>query len=168
MLALLKRFLRQERATILDNDIRFETVGRIHEFSVSVQNEIEDLRRVSENNKGMVLRLALNYGGRSEIADATRQIVRDVQAGQLKVENIDENAIQERLYDPDMLDVDLMVRTAGELRISNFLLWQVSYGEIFVSQTYWPDFDDSDLNEALASYGGRNRKFGGLAKPVDA
>lgn len=168
LLALLKRFVIGERATIMDNNIRFQTLGRTHEFPKSVQDELEKLRQLSSSNDGMTLRLALNYGGRSEIADAARKIAADVQKGRLNVEDINEQAVQDRLYAPTMPDVDLMIRTAGELRVSNFLLWQISYGEIFVCESNWPDFSKEDLVKAMLNYGNRNRKFGGLVRPVDA
>ena len=168
LLALLKRFLIQERPTIMDNDIRFRVVGRVHEFPTSVRREISRLEEVSRDNRGMILCLALNYGGRSEIADACRALAEEVARGERDPASIDEAAIESRLYDPAMPDVDLMIRTAGEMRLSNFLLWQFSYGELFVSETYWPDFEAKDLAEALRSYGRRKRKFGGLARPIDA
>ncbi len=168
LLALLKRFVVRERATIMDNNIQFRTLGRTDEFPKGVRNELEKLRELSSSNDGMTLRLALNYGGRSELADAAKKVARDVQTGHLALEDVDEQALQDRLYDPRMPDVDLLVRTAGELRVSNFLLWQISYGEIFVCDTLWPDFDKQDLASALSSYGNRKRKFGGLVRPVDA
>ncbi len=168
LLALLKRFLVQERPTIMDNDIRFRVIGRVAEFPATVRREIEKLEKLSRGNRGMVMCLALNYGGRSEIADACRVLAEEVARGDRDPASIDEAAIESRLYDPRMPDVDLMIRTAGEMRLSNFLLWQFSYGELFVSDTYWPDFDAKDLAQALQSYGRRKRKFGGLARPVDA
>ncbi len=168
LLALLKRFVIRERATIMDNNIQFRTLGRTEEFPRSVRHELEKLRDLSSTNDGMTLRLALNYGGRSEIADAAKCIALDVKEGRLAVEDVDEQTIQDRLYDPLMPDVDLLVRTAGELRVSNFLLWQISYGEIFVCDTYWPDFGNKDMTQAMLNYGSRNRKFGGLVRPVDA
>lgn len=168
LLALLKRFVIGERPTIMDNNIRFETLGRTQEFPQSVQKELDALREVSSSNDGMTLRLALNYGGRSEIADAAQKIAIEVREGRLKAEEVDEQVVQDHLYAPAMPDVDLMIRTAGELRISNFLLWQISYGEIFVCETNWPDFSKQDLTKAMLNYGNRNRKFGGLVRPVDA
>ncbi|MCA9322831.1 MAG: di-trans,poly-cis-decaprenylcistransferase [Planctomycetes bacterium] len=168
LLLLLKRFVAQERRTIMENNIRFRTVGRTHEFPKSVRDELDRLTEVSAANDGMVLCLALNYGGRSEIADAARELGRQVRDGALDPEKIDEQTLARALYDPAMPDVDLMIRTAGEMRISNFLLWQASYGEIWVAPALWPDFDVKDLATGLASYGARERKFGGLAQRIDA
>ena len=165
LLALLKRFVIRERPTIMDNNIQFRTLGRTDEFPRTVRDELEKLTELSSSNDGMTLRLALNYGGRSEIADAARRIAQGVREGHIEVADIDEAMVQSHLYDAHMPDVDLMIRTAGELRVSNFLLWQISYGEMYVCDTYWPDFDAPDLVAAFQSYGSRNRKFGGLVRP---
>ena len=152
----------------MDNDIRFRTIGRTSEFPAGLQRELEALTEASKDNQGMILCLALNYGGQSEIVDATRKLASEVEAGELRPEEIDEALFSSRLYDPEMPEVDLLVRTAGEFRISNFLLWQISYGEIFVSPALWPEFGEKELAEALDSFGNRERKFGGLARRVDA
>jgi undecaprenyl diphosphate synthase len=110
----------------------------------------------------MTMCLALNYGGRTEIVDAARAVVADVRAGRLRPEAIDEGAIEARLYQPRMPDLDLLVRTAGEQRVSNFLLWQLSYAEMHVVETCWPEFREEELEAALAEYGTRVRRFGGL------
>ena len=168
LLLLLKRFVAQERATIMDNDIRFRTIGRTQEFPAAVRDELQKLTDLSSRNRGMTLTLALNYGGRSEIADAVRSIAAEVKAGRIDPATIDESTIAAHLYDPRLPDVDLLVRTAGEMRISNFLLWQASYGEIWVTPTWWPDFGVKELDEAFQAFGARERKFGGLAQRVDA
>ena len=164
LLALLRRFLIQERRTIMENDIRFRTIGRVHQFPASVRKEIDDLTEVSAGNDGMVLCLALNYGGRSEIADAARDIAVKAARGEIDPAVIDEETVGRHLYDGEAPDVDLLIRTAGEMRISNFLLWQCSYGEIFVTPAYWPDFDETALAGAFKAYTSRDRKFGGLLK----
>jgi undecaprenyl diphosphate synthase len=110
----------------------------------------------------MVLRLALSYGGRTEIADAARRIAEDVAAGRMKAKDVDEAALAGRLYDPSMRDLDLCIRTAGEMRVSNFLLWQISYAELFVTDTLWPDFRREHLHAAIREYARRERRFGGL------
>ena len=165
LLHLLRRFVIQERRTIMENDIRFRTIGRTHEFPRRVRNELEKLTEVSAANQGMVLCLALNYGGRAEIADAVKAIVAD---RDLDPEDVDEDFVRRHLYDSEMSDPDLLVRTAGELRISNFLLWQVSYSEIYVTDNFWPEFDEPELGRAMAAYTERRRKFGGLLKEADA
>ena len=152
----------------MDNNIRFKTIGRIEEFPKSVVKELNALKTLSANNDGMEMCLALNYGGRLELVDACRKLATEVAAGNLRPEEISETLLQENLYDSRMPDVDLLIRTAGELRVSNFLLWQISYGEIYVTDSLWPDFSIEDLSKALLSYSCRKRKFGGLARPVDA
>jgi undecaprenyl diphosphate synthase len=167
LMALLRRFMLSERELIMEHRIRLRTIGRIEEFPPKVVREIRKTEELSAGNDGMVLCLALNYGGRSEIADAARGIAADAAAGRLDPAQVDEGTLAGRLYDLEMPDVDLMIRTAGELRISNFLIWQVAYGEIFVTQTLWPDFREQDLQEAYDSYRRRHRRFGGLLEGVD-
>ncbi len=167
LLSLLKRFVVRERSTIMDNNISFDCIGRLDEFPVGVRKEIDKLRDLSASNDGMRLTLALNYGGRTEITDAVREIALQVAQGEVKPEAIDEAMISRHLYDPAMTDPDLLIRTGGHMRISNFLLWQVSYSEIFVTDTLWPDFGTEDLSVALEDYSNRRRKFGGLIPNSD-
>ena len=168
LLGLLKRFVIQERKTIMENNIKFRVIGRIDAFPKSLQDEIARLTEVSSSNSGMTLCLALNYGDRAEIADGVRRIAEKVVAGELLPESIDEDTVAAHLYDPGMPEPDLLIRTAGEMRISNFLLWQVSYAEIYVTEELWPGFRLEALEQALASYSGRKRKFGGLLRKADA
>ena len=168
LLILLKRFVVQERKTIMENNIRFRTIGRTEEFPKRVRRELEELRDVSANNDGMTLCLALNYGGRSELADAFSHMAKDVAAGTLDPDAVNEEMIGRYLYAPEMPDVDLMVRTSGHMRISNFLLWQISYGELYVTEGLWPDFGAEELKMAVEAFSGRDRKFGGLAQQIDA
>ncbi|MHC4937786.1 MAG: polyprenyl diphosphate synthase [Planctomycetota bacterium] len=158
LMRLLRRFLVGERGEIMDNDIRLTAVGRLDRLPEDVRRELEKTRAMSADNKGMVLCLALSYGGRQELIDATRSIV---QSG-VPADEVTEETIQKHLYQPGMPPVDLMIRTAGEMRISNFLLWQVSYAELYVAQACWPEFREEELGAALDSYGKRTRKFGGL------
>lgn len=167
LMALLRRFMVGERPTIMENDIRLRTVGRVNELPRNVLKEVRRTEEMSANNRGMVLCLALNYGGRAEIADACRLLVEQAARGELRPEEVDEALLTACLYDPSMPDVDLLVRTASEQRISNFLLWQVSYAEIFVTPTLWPDFREAELAAALDAYRVRRRKFGGLLEGVD-
>ena len=162
LMDLLGRFLVRERKTILDNDLRFRAIGRVDELDDSVRDEISDLTEASAGNSGMILRLALNYGGRGEIVDAVRRVAALVREGRLDPEQIDERLLEGHMYDPGMAPPDLLIRTAGEYRISNFLLWQVSYSEIHVTSRCWPEFGDEDLDDAIRAFGGRTRKFGGL------
>jgi undecaprenyl diphosphate synthase len=162
LMALLKRFMVKERPTLMENRVRLVTAGRVDEFPSAVIREIRRTEEMTSANDGMVLCLALNYGGRAEISDAVRTLAKEVSLGLLPPEEVGEAEVSRRLYQPAMPDVDLLVRTAGELRISNFLLWQVSYAEIHVTPVCWPDFRKVHLEEALAEYRRRRRRFGGL------
>ena len=118
--------------------------------------------KATRNNTGGVLTLALNYGGRAEIVDAAKKLIKSVKAGEFDPEKLDEKSFSSFLYDPELPDPDLVIRTSGELRISNFLLWEMAYSELYISNVMWPDFDRNELTKALASYGNRNRRFGGV------
>lgn len=162
LMRLLKRFLIQERSEIKENNIRLTAIGRIHELPGSVQDELAISIEESKGNTGMALCLALNYGGRAEIVDASRRIAREVRLGHLKEEDIDEELFKHYLYTDGMADPDLLIRTGGEMRISNFLLWEISYTELFITPVFWPDFRKPSLEEALNAYASRERRFGGL------
>ncbi len=164
LMELLRKFAIDERAEIEKNGIVFRTLGRIDELPEKTKSALRESERLSADNDGMVLRLALNYGGRTEIADAAKQLARDAVAGRIDAESIDEAALAERLYDPSMRDVDLVVRTASEMRVSNFLLWQISYAEIVVTDVLWPDFRREHLYAAVREFASRERRFGGLVK----
>jgi undecaprenyl diphosphate synthase len=159
---LLRQFLVRERDEILDNDIRFEAVGRLDGLPTFVRRELDETRAISARSTGMVLCLALNYGGRAEIVDAARALAEEVRRGEREPDSIDEAAFASRLYAPGAPDPDLLVRTAGESRVSNFLLWQISYAEFHVSPACWPEFREDHLHEALRDYARRHRKFGAL------
>jgi undecaprenyl diphosphate synthase len=158
LMRLLRRFLVGERGEIMDNDIRLTAVGRLDRLPADVRRELDRTAELSADNGGMRLCLALSYGGRQEIVDAVRSIVADGVAP----DDVSEEEIQRHLYQPDMPPVDLMIRTAGEMRLSNFLLWQLSYAELYVAPLCWPDFREEELGRALENYGKRTRKFGGL------
>jgi undecaprenyl diphosphate synthase len=162
LMALLHQYLIAERAEIMEQNIRFTTIGRRAELPADVLAEIDENVRVSAGNTGMVLCLAINYGGRTEIVDAMRTLARRVKEGSLEPDDIDELVIGDALTTAGMPDPDLLIRTAGEMRVSNFLLWQISYAELWVTQQCWPDFDTATLREALRDYAGRTRRFGGL------
>jgi undecaprenyl diphosphate synthase len=168
LLTLLGDYLEGERATIMENRIRFRAIGRLHEFPLALREQIAALEAESANNDGMVLCLALNYGGQSEIADACRIIAEKVRRGEIEGDAVSEELIGQHLYDPSMPPLDLMIRTAGEMRVSNFLLWQVSYAEIYVTDEFWPDFRTASIARAFGSFRGRERRFGGLAESLDA
>jgi undecaprenyl diphosphate synthase len=165
LMALLCQYLVQERAEIMEQNIRFTTIGRRCEMPAEVLSEIDESIRLSADNTGMVLCLAINYGGRAEVVDAVRQLARQVRQGQLDPEGIDEDTLSNALYTAGMPDPDLLIRTAGEMRISNFLLWQISYAELWVTDKCWPEFDRSCLHAALHEFASRERRFGGLDVP---
>jgi undecaprenyl diphosphate synthase len=162
LMALLEQYLIQERTEILEQNIRFSVIGRREGLPDRVLEEIDRSVRLSQDNTGMGLCLAINYGGRTELIDAVRALARQARAGTLDPERIDEAAVSSALYTAGLPDPDLLVRTAGEMRVSNFLLWQISYAEIWVTERCWPDFDRAALHQALRDYAGRERRFGGL------
>lgn len=162
LMQLLKKFVIGEREEIMRQNIRFSTIGRRSDLPKDVLAEVDKTIDESRNNTGMQLCLALNYGSRSEIVDAVKSIVREVEQGGLKAEDIDEEVISSHLYTAGMPDPDLVIRTAGEMRVSNFLLWQISYAELWVTETYWPDFSVNDFWQALRDFAARDRRFGGL------
>jgi undecaprenyl diphosphate synthase len=146
----------------MENNIRFNQIGRLDHLPEPVLEEVANTLELTKNNDGLTLTLALNYGSRAEIVDAVRAIANEVQSGQLDPRDIDESTISNHLYTAGIPDPDLLVRTAGEMRISNYLLWQISYAELFVSPVLWPDFGVEDLYQAIRSFADRNRRFGAL------
>lgn len=162
LMALLKQYLLGEREKILARDIRFAVIGRREGLPDEVLAEIDENERLTRGNTGLTLCLAINYGSRAEIVDAVRAIAGRVGSGELAPEQIDEATISDSLYTAGMPDPDLLVRTAGEMRVSNYLLWQISYAELWVTPKFWPEFDTALLREALRDYARRERRFGGL------
>jgi undecaprenyl diphosphate synthase len=162
LMTLLEQYLIQERTEILEQNIRFSVIGRREGLPGRVLNEIDESVRQSRDNTGMGLCLAINYGGRTELIDAVRALARQARDGALDPDRIDEAAVGAALYTAGLPDPDLLVRTAGEMRVSNFLLWQISYAEIWVTERCWPDFDRAALHQALRDYAARERRFGGL------
>src|SRR5207253_3456532 len=162
LMTLLRKYLIDERAEIMEQNIRFTVIGRRSDLPQHVLDEMDETIRLSSGNTGMRLCLAINYGGRTEIVDAVRSLAEQVRQGTLSPEDIDETAIGDALYTAGMPDPDLLIRTAGEMRVSNFLLWQISYAELWVTDKCWPDFDAATLQEALRDITKRVRRFGGL------
>jgi undecaprenyl diphosphate synthase len=155
--------LRRHRDELNDMNVRIRFMGlRNWRVPRSVLREIETSEELTRNNTGMTLTIAFNYGGRAEIVDAVRQIVRDHDAGELRIEKINEAAIAERLYDAEMPDPDLLIRTSGEQRISNFLLWRAAYAELWFTPIFWPDFNREVLFEAIRDFQKRSRRFGAV------
>lgn len=165
LMNLLKDYLRKELATLLENDIRLEILGRWRELDPSVVRELERAVAETRECERMVLSIALNYSGRCEIVDACRDIVADWASG--KRADIDEQTLGRYLYTSGLPDPDLLIRTSGELRVSNFLLWQIAYSEIWVTDTLWPDFRRADLLQAILEYQRRERRYGALPEMSD-
>jgi undecaprenyl diphosphate synthase len=162
LMHLLQQFVIEERAEIMRQGLQFSIIGRREGLSSAVLEEIQKTIDCSRENTGMRLCLALNYGSRDEIVDAVKTIAGKVAAGELATDEIDEACISSHLYTAGMPDPDLIMRTAGEMRVSNFLLWQISYAELWVTPKFWPEFREPDLIDALKEFGKRDRRFGGL------
>ena len=148
------------RPTLMRNNVKLIHLGRVEGLPVPVQQELAATMEKTCTNTGMTLALALNYSGRAELVDMTRKIARQYKAGKLQLEDIDEKCISRHLYAADLPDPDLLIRTANEMRISNFLLWQISYSEFYVTKTLWPDFKKTSLDRAVRAYAKRTRRFG--------
>ena len=162
LMGLLKQYLVAERPEIMKQNIRFRVIGRRAELAPEVVAEIEETESLSAGNTGLTLALAVNYGSRSEIVDAVQSIATRVQRHGLEPSAITEDTISGSLYTAGMPDPDLLIRTAGEMRVSNYLLWQISYAELWVTPVCWPDFTTEVFHSALHDYAGRERRFGGL------
>jgi undecaprenyl diphosphate synthase len=162
LMGLLKRYLVGERKEIMENNIRFTAIGRLEDLPEDVLKEYHVTQSMSQHNTGMILSLALSYSGRVEIVDAVRRIVADVRRGKLDGRPLEEGDVARYLYDPDAPDPDLLIRTSGEMRVSNFLLWQISYTELWVTDVMWPEFNEKLLHEAIKSFSRRERRFGGV------
>lgn len=162
LMHLLEQYLIEERQTLLREKIRLRVIGRREGIPKSVQNEMDRTIDMTAAHDGLTLCLAINYGARGEMTDAVRRIAEEVRAGRLQPSDIDEACFARHLYTDGMPDPDLLVRTAGEMRFSNYLLWQISYAEFWVTERCWPEFREADLHDAIRDFAARNRKFGGL------
>ncbi len=161
---LLRYYLRRELPTLMRNGIQLSAIGRIESLPAQVQQELEKVIEKTSANRGMRLNLAINYGGRTEILDAVNAMIDNARAeGNLQALEITEEGIAAHLYTAGLKDPDLLIRTSGEMRISNFLLWQIAYAELYVTETLWPDFTRTELLEAILDYQNRERRFGGIA-----
>jgi undecaprenyl diphosphate synthase len=163
LMHLLKQYLIEERREIQRQGLRFKVIGKLDELDPLIQSEMRKTVEVSENNDGMTLCLAVNYGARQEITDAIRKIAATVQAGHLNPEEISEETVADHLMTVGMPDPDLVIRTASEFRISNFLLWQISYSELWVTEKHWPEFREEELRQAMRDFARRDRRYGGLS-----
>ena len=160
IMAYLEEYLERDADELVGNGIRVEAIGRLGDLTPRIQARVRELVARTESNDEMRLVFALSYGGRAEIVDAVRAIARGVEAGRIDPEAIDEKCVQANLYAANLPDPDLLIRTGGEHRVSNFLIWQLAYTELFTSDALWPDFTKSHLVEALAAYQQRERRFG--------
>ncbi|MCH2181692.1 MAG: isoprenyl transferase [Mariniblastus sp.] len=170
LMHLLQEYLIQERELLLENNIRLKMIGRRDRLPADVLEEMDRSLALTANNTGLTLCLAINYGSRGEIVDAIRGIATEVQAGQLEIDQIEEATVSEHLYTQGMADPDLLIRTAGEMRISNYLLWQISYAELWITEKLWPEFGIAELHQAIRNFASRDRRYGGLsceiARPI--
>jgi undecaprenyl diphosphate synthase len=164
LMMLLKRYLRLELNTLLRNNIRFHVIGREEELAPDIRRELTMAEDKTSTNGGMLFNIALNYGGRAEIVEAARRLI----ASGVAAADVDEQRFGDFLYTAGQPDPDLLIRTSGEMRVSNFLLWQIAYAEIWVTDTLWPDFRKKDLLEAILAYQKRDRRYGGITHPAVA
>ena len=162
LMHLLEQYMIEERSLLMEQNIRVSMIGRRDGIPESVLAEMDKTIEMSASNTGTRLCLAINYGGRGEVVDAVRRIATDVAAGKLPIEEVDEETVSAYLYTSGMPDPDLLIRTAGEMRISNFLLWQISYAELWITEKCWPEFRPADLHQSIEDFAARDRRYGGL------
>jgi undecaprenyl diphosphate synthase len=162
LMNLYARYLVEIRPTLMDNNVWLIHLGQLSQLPSAVKKELDKTIKMTAGNTGMCLALALNYGGRTEIVDAAKQIAKKYKDAKIALKDIDEDCISQHLYTTGLPEPDLLIRTANEMRISNFLLWQISYSEFYVTKTLWPDFKKSDLEKAIIAYSKRQRRFGAI------
>jgi undecaprenyl diphosphate synthase len=167
LMELLVRTIRKETPDLKKQNVRIKMIGDSNALPEDCINELKEAMKMTENNTGLTLTLALSYSGRSEITNAMQAIASKVQAGLLHAEDIDHNTIEQHLYTAQMPDPELVIRTSGEYRISNYLLWQSAYAEFYFTSTLWPDFDEHELNKAIDSFRNRERRFGLISEQID-
>jgi undecaprenyl diphosphate synthase len=164
---LLRHYLKRELANLMENDIQLVAIGRVESLPGTVQQDLQYVMERTSRNEGMRLNLAINYGGRTELVDAVNALIDDARLeGTLDSLEVTESAIASHLYTSGLQDPDLLIRTSGEMRVSNFLLWQIAYSELYVTDTLWPDFKRGNLLEAILDYQNRERRFGGVIRPA--
>ena len=167
LMGLLMEYLFKEREEMVQNNIRLSAIGRIEDLPLEVQNTLRETSKKTEQCDGMILNLALSYGGRSEILHAVQGILSDFQKGKIEPEEVNLQRFSQYLWTRGIPDPDLLIRTSGEFRISNFLLWQIAYTELYVTETLWPDFDRKELLKAIAAYQSRERRFGLISEQLN-
>jgi len=160
LMMLLKRFLKSEKSEMLENNIRLRVIGQVDRLPTDVRKSVEETKAATQDNRGMDLILALSYGGRTEIVDMVQAVADKVSRGRIDPQAISAETIADHLYTREIPDPDILIRTSGEMRISNFLLWQIAYAEIFVTPTLWPDFSKEELLQILKDFQGRERRYG--------
>jgi undecaprenyl diphosphate synthase len=163
LMKLLRKFLKSKRQLFIDEQIRFRAVGRREKLPENARNDVEDLETLTHDFKGMGLNLALSYGGQQEIADAARDLCRRAREGELDPEDVDTGMLQDAMETGHVPHPDMLIRTGGDLRISNFLLWQISYTELFFTETLWPDFTVGELQNMIDEFHTRERRYGEIA-----
>lgn len=162
LMLLLRQQLQEQTEELNENNVQVKAIGQLNRIPKRVRQQLERSINLTKNNTGLILNLALNYGSRQEIVQATQHIAQDVKEGKLKIKEINENLFANYLYTANLPELDLLIRPSGEMRVSNFLLWQLAYAELYVTPTLWPDFRKKDLLLALIAYQQRERRFGGL------
>lgn len=166
LMELLVNTLQKEIHTLHENHVKLQTIGDISQLPSDCQKNLQKAKEATKNNTGLILQLALNYSGRWELIQAAKKLCEQVKEGKLEPNEVNEDKIEQYLQTAGVPDPELLIRTSGELRISNFLLWQIAYTEIFITQTLWPDFRKEDLYEAICAYQKRERRFGKVLKPI--
>ena len=161
LLKLFERTLSKEKANLIKNNIKINFIGRLNDLPNSLNEKMNELFESTKKNNKLILNIAINYGGRTEIIDALKSITMKIVEKKLNIEEINENTIRDNLYTKNLPDPDLLIRTAGEMRISNFMIWQIAYTEFWVTPVLWPDFDENNLIEAIINFKKRVRKYGG-------
>ena len=161
LIKLFERVLSKEKANLVKNNIKINFIGRLDNLPNSLTEKMKELHESTKRNNKLILNIAINYSGRTEIVDALKSILLKIDNKKLSIEEINENTIRDNLYTHNLPDPDLLIRTAGEMRISNFMLWQIAYTELWVTPVFWPDFDENNLVEAIRNFQKRVRKYGG-------
>jgi len=161
LMTLLEKYLNHEYKKLIENDIKLMTIGRLDRFKPSLRKGIEKVKNLTKANSALTLNLALDYGAREEITNASLRIAEDLKSGRIKAADISEELFPKYLYTGEIPDPDLLIRTGGEFRLSNFLLWQISYSEVYVTKKFWPDFGKKDFEQAIDTYKRRDRRLGG-------
>ena len=166
LMKLLSSSIHNEINRMIKNNVRFTFIGDINKFNDSIQNELLNAYEKTKNNSGLNLNLALSYGGRQEIINATKNLFKKINSGKINIEDVNENLFSQELYTKNLPDPDLLIRTGGNYRISNFLLWQIAYSEFYITNTFWPSFDEDKLIEAIIEFQNRERRFGKISEQI--